>query len=109
MNLNPFHSFRIQQAWEYRSEPESLRTLAPVFWHALLTVVFLALVCAFWFGYQELQAASQAEATPTNASVFTPPWPATQLQATIDAYNTRQSSYQTLSQSPLPVVADPSK
>lgn len=109
MSYNPFHSPRIREAWEYRSEPEALQTLANIFWRTLLLLALVVFLLALWFGSQELAAASQAESVTAPAAPAKPPLDPAQLQATLAAFSARQSAYETLSGSPPPQVADPSK
>ncbi|HEV3244838.1 MAG TPA: hypothetical protein VG102_00585 [Candidatus Paceibacterota bacterium] len=99
---------RIREAWEDRNEPEGLRALATAFWRGLVVVAFLALLCALWFGSQELDAASQAENVKNTYAAPRSPFDPAQLQSTLAAFSARQSEYQSLSTSPLPSVADPS-
>lgn len=109
MTFKFFGTSRIREVWEYRVEPEAQRTLAAVFWRALLCCAFVALVTALWFGSQELGAASQAESVQSVAASPHQPFDPMQLQNALDAFAVRQIGYRTLSQSPLPAVADPSK
>lgn len=109
MNLKSFQSPRIRQAWEYRSDPEAVRVLAAFFWRTLLLVALVAIVCALWFGYQEIGAASQAESVGTVAPTPKAPFDPSQLQTALNAFSAKATEYQVLSQSPPPTVADPSK
>jgi predicted negative regulator of RcsB-dependent stress response len=104
-----FKFSRVQRAWEYRSEPDALRMLAMTFWRTLLLLVFLVLLVALWFGWQELNAASQAESVAPASAEAPLPWTLEQLQRQVDALSAKQTVYQTLSQSPMPAIADPSK
>ena len=104
-----FNFSRIQDAWDSRGEPESVRTLVSVFWRALLGLMFFVLLFAIWFGSQELEAASQADNPGTASSSGKPPWTPEQLQSTLDFFSQRQVAYEALSESPLPSITDPSK
>jgi hypothetical protein len=109
MTFNFFTSPKIREAWSYRDEPENMAILAVVFWRGLLVFALVVIVSALWFGFQELDATSQAETPPTTSSTAPPPLDHAQLESTLDAFSTRQTQYQTLSQSPAPDVTDPSK
>jgi hypothetical protein len=100
---------QVQEAWDSRNEPESLRVLVAVFWRALLVVLFVVLVCACLLGFEELSAVSQAENPGDTSSAAKSSWSPAQLEATLSFFSQRQQTYQALSQSPLPTVADPSK
>ena len=99
----------VKSAWQSRNEPEQVRVLGMFFWRCLLIAAFIIVLCAFWVGYQELGAVSQAESFAPSSQNAPPPLSVTQLNATLDFYSAQQSQYQTLSGSPLPSVADPSK
>lgn len=109
LTMSFFKLSRVQRAWEYRSEPEALRTLARIFWRTLLSLVFLVLLVALWFGWQELNAASQAENVAPVSAEAPLPWTLEQLQTQLDALSSKQTAYQTLSRSPMPAIVDPSK
>ena len=109
MTFNFFTKLGVQKAWDYRSEPESLRLLAAVFWRTIVFIAFLVFLFALWFGFQELNATSEAENVAPAAASAQQPWTPEQLQTALQALSQKQSDYQTLSQSALPPVADPSK
>lgn len=109
MTFNFLRKLGVQKAWDYRSEPESLRLLAVVFWRTMIVVGLLVFLLALWFGFQELNAASQAESVAPAAAAAQEPWTPAQLQSALNSFSQRQSDYQALSQSALPAVADPSK
>jgi hypothetical protein len=109
MNLHLPELARVKRAWSYRSEPESARVLASFLWHVLLALAIIVLITALWFGAGELDAASQVENAQTTSSHNPPPFDRAQLESTLGFYAAQQSQYQSLSQSPLPSVADPSK
>ena len=110
MNLNFLRSPRIREAWEYRSDPESLRVLAAIFWRTVLFAALIAMLMTLWFGFQELSATSQAESVDTNPSA--PPKPGfdnAALQSALTGLESKQVEYQTFLQSPPAAVVDPSK
>lgn len=109
MKFTFINGSRIREAWDDRSEPESLRFLATAFWRALLLIAFLAILFAFWFGSQELGVVSRAESVTTVSPTIKQPLDPAQIQSALNALSARQNDYQSLSQSPLPSVADPSK
>lgn len=109
MNLSFFNFSRVQEAWDSRMEPASLRVLVAVFWRTLLCLLFIAVLLACWLGFVELSAVSQAENPGTANAAATPPWSPQQLQSTLGFFSQQQSTYQSLSTSPQPSVADPSQ
>lgn len=109
MTLDFLQFPRIREAWDYRSDPDSARVLATIFWRALLVVAAIALIATLWFGFLELGAAAQAENFAATSSPPPPPFNPAQLQATLAALSARQSEYQSLASSSPPAVADPSK
>lgn len=104
-----FDLSQLQAAWSYRDEPEEMRALGLFLWRALLVFALLVALFALWTGYQELEAALQAENSVATPAAAPPPLARAQLQTTLDYFSTKQSQYQSLSQSPLPQVVDPSK
>ncbi len=109
MTFNFFSKLGVQKAWDYRSEPESLRLLAAIFWRTIVFIAFLVFLLALWFGFQELDATSQAESVAPAAAAAQQPWTPAQLQTALQTLSQKQTDYQTLSQSALPSIADPSK
>jgi hypothetical protein len=107
MNLMPFS--RVKEAWSYREEPENMRAIGLFVWHVLLVLILLCACVAAWFGYQELQAAMQAENTSQDLTAPPAPLDPNKLEAQINEFNAQQVSYEALSQSSLPQIGDPSK
>jgi hypothetical protein len=100
---------RVKSAWEYRGEPENMRTIGRYLWRTLLVVVFLAALCALWLGYEELVTVTQVETGTSTPAAGPAPLDPNKLQAQLNAYIARQQRYQAIATSSLPQIPDPSK
>jgi|GEM_PF-2301622 hypothetical protein len=109
MNLRFLPFSNIKDAWDFREEPDNMRVLGVYLWHVLLVFVLFALIAAGWFGIQELNAVTQAENVTQTHSAPPAALDPNKLQAQLTLFSARQQSYQSVSSSPLPQVADPSK
>ena len=106
-DLIPFSGAK--EAWDFREEPENMRTLGVYLWRGLLILALLSVIGAAWLGLQELGAVTQADNVTPTASAPPAPLDPNKLQSQITQFSTKQQQYQTISQSPLPQIADPSK
>jgi|SRR5665213_1894462 len=109
MTFKFFSSSQLKKSWNYRSEPESMHVLAEELWAILLIFAFIVLIFSVAFGAGEMSAVSQAENVTPAVSAVSSPLDPVKLQDSLATFSARQGTYQALTQTPLPQVADPSK
>jgi hypothetical protein len=109
MTFNIFSFSRVKDTWDFREEPENMRSLGLYLWRTLLVIALLSVLSAAWFGFQELGVVMQAENVAQTPAAPPAPLDPNKLQSQLSAFTTKQAEYQNLSQSPLPQIPDPSE
>jgi hypothetical protein len=112
MNLELHTKLGIKNMLEYRNEPECRRVFADLYWHVLLYVASIIMIVAIFFGVWELSAVLRGWETANAGFVGgARPVPAlnkTQLQDTLEKFQSRARRFESLKASS-PEVADPSQ
>ena len=96
----------------YRHEPECKRAFADFYWRILLYIASIITLAALAFGIWELSAVLEDwGAADAGAAASVKPVPAlnkTQLQDTLEKFQSRARHFESLRASP-PEIADPSR
>ncbi|MBI2612948.1 hypothetical protein HYW59_04050 [Candidatus Kaiserbacteria bacterium] len=99
----------IRDTWQYRHEPEKLRTLADAYWRILLFIAVLVLAgLIFYAGLKFYSVFAGEEENPLlsgGGGIFLNP---ADLQMTMEGFDHRRAAYESFKRNP-PKIADPSK
>lgn len=99
----------IRDTWQYRHEPEKLRTLADVYWRTLLFVAVLVLAgLMFYAGLKFYSMFVEPEENPLLSSGGIILLNKADLQEAVEAFQNRQAKYEFLKRNP-PKITDPSR
>ncbi len=111
MKFSHSHWNKVRDAYANRTEPESFRILARVYWHALLYVTTCIVLIAVSYGLWQLVAvfSGPKESPVLVSSEASPPLiNRTQLETTVQGFKDRQAKYEFLKSNP-PQLSDPSR
>lgn len=110
MKLNIDILARMRNTYANRHEPESLRTFVDIYWRTVLAIAFLIVVLVVAYGIWNLsRILGDLGRAP---EITTPPTPVLSravLNATMQAFDTRQTRFDSFKVNPPAAVPDPSK
>lgn len=100
----------LRELWQYQHEPERLRRLADLYWHALLLLAAIVITGSILYGGIKLFAAleSEEESSPLSSEgggILLNP---AHLEETLNGFAKRKADYELFKKSP-PAIADPSR
>ncbi|MCR4281191.1 MAG: hypothetical protein NUV88_02575 [Candidatus Kaiserbacteria bacterium] len=102
----------LQELYEYRHRPESMRAFADLYWRTLLYMASITSVIVVTLGIVELSAVLRDwGVVNTDSGGIVQPVPKldkAQLQGTLDKFDARTQRFESLKTAPLK-IADPSK
>jgi hypothetical protein len=110
MNLGTGIRSRLRETLDARTEPEGIHTIADLFWHLLLAVLFCAFVVIFLWGTLDLVGIlNMLSETPKKNVVTKSALDRNTLDTFLQMYHDRTTQFKVLESNPPPPVPDPSR
>ncbi|OGG90941.1 hypothetical protein A3H16_00205 [Candidatus Kaiserbacteria bacterium RIFCSPLOWO2_12_FULL_53_8] len=110
MKFGPDTMKGVREMLANRHEPESLRSLADLYWRGLLSIAFCIITLVIFYGVWDLLNVLNALSASLDTSA--PPPPALDraaLNKVIQGFETRQVQFDALRKNPSAGISDPSR